>query len=62
MTDEKLLSVREVADRLNIPERTVTHLAASGDLVGVKVGRAWRFRPSDVSSYLQRNRGEEGTV
>lgn len=59
MTDERLLSVREVADRLNTPERTIAYLAQQGELPASKVGRAWRFRQADVDAYLQRQRNQE---
>jgi len=47
-----------VAAMLGMPERTVRHLASLGDLPGMKIGRAWRFRLSEISRYLDTRRGE----
>lgn len=48
---EKLLEVEEVADLLRLHVKTVYEKARSGELPGVKIGRGWRFRPSDVAAY-----------
>ena len=42
-------SVEDVAAKiLKVNVRTVTNLIRSGELEGVKVGRVWRIRESDL--------------
>lgn len=48
---EKLLEPREVADLLGLHVQTVYEKARTGELRGLRVGRLWRFRPSDVTAY-----------
>lgn len=59
VTADRLLSTREVADQLNVPERTIAYLAEKGELRGTKVGRAWRFRQVDINSYLAERSNHE---
>lgn len=47
-----LLTLRQVAEWLQVSDRTVHRLIADGKLRGVKVGRQWRFEESEVESYL----------
>jgi excisionase family DNA binding protein len=55
MPDE-LLDVKQVQDKLKISERTVFRLIKNGELRGFKVGREWRFEPSDIEDYIRRQR------
>lgn len=50
---EKLLDVDGVALLLGIHQQTVYQMARSGALRGMRVGRAWRFRPSDVKEWQE---------
>ena len=52
---EKLLTVEEVAALLGVHPQTVYDMARSGAIKARKIGRVWRFLPSDVSAY---QRGE----
>jgi excisionase family DNA binding protein len=48
---EKIIHTAHVASRLNVPERTVRHLAAKGQIPGFKVGRKlWRFKESEIEA------------
>ncbi len=47
----KYLTPKELAARFRISERQVTHLARSGILPGIKVGKLWRFRISDIEDW-----------
>ncbi len=49
----ELLDVQEVAARLRINPRTVLRMADRGELPGIKVARRWRFRSSDLDTYLK---------
>jgi excisionase family DNA binding protein len=47
---ERLLTVREVAERLRVHPITVRRLIASGRLAAVRIGRAVRVREADVGA------------
>ena len=53
---EKLLSVNDVAEMLGLHPQTVRDFAGDGKLPGIKVGKAWRFKPSEIEAYLERQR------
>ena len=48
-----ILDTKEVAHILRVSVRTVVRLAERGELVAFKVGDLWRFRRSDVYTYIQ---------
>jgi prophage regulatory protein len=51
---ERLLGVREVANRLGVSTRQVWKLASSGRLPApVRLGRSVRWRESDVSRFIE---------
>jgi excisionase family DNA binding protein len=51
-TPDQAMTVRDVADYLNVDEKTVYRLAQRGDLPGFKVAGAWRFKRSDLDSWI----------
>ncbi len=51
---EKLLTIREVAQKLGITEREVMELAESGNLPAYKVGGVYlRFKQEQVDEYMK---------
>jgi len=50
---EEMLTTQEVAGWLRVSPRTVRCWAETGRLRAVKVGRQWRFRPSDVERSMR---------
>jgi len=50
------LTTEEVIDVLRVNSRTVYRLIQTGDLPAVRVGRQWRFRRTDLESWLNRGR------
>jgi excisionase family DNA binding protein len=52
MTNDALLSVKEVADYLQLKESTVYTWAQQGKIPAIKVGRRWQFRRSDLDAWL----------
>ena len=53
----KLLTIRDVADRLRVSERTVRRWIANGDLAVLRPGasgRLVRIDPDDLSRFLHR--------
>ena len=56
----RLLTVRDVADMLNVKESWVYIKTETRELPHVKLGRYLRFRLSDIESYLRsQQRGAE---
>lgn len=51
-TPDQAMTVRNVARYLNVNEKTVYRLAKRGDLPGFKVAGAWRFKRSDLDSWI----------
>jgi excisionase family DNA binding protein len=55
MADEikDFYSVKELAEVLSVSQRTIFRLMERGDLPYYEIGRAKRFRKSDVEAYLE---------
>ena len=53
--NESVLTIRQIAEYLNVTERTIYNLLQRGELPGFKVGVAWRFRKEDIDKWIQRN-------
>lgn len=54
MMEEKLLSVKEVAQALGISEATVKRWLTHKIVPGVKLGRQWRIKQSTLDSLKER--------
>jgi excisionase family DNA binding protein len=61
MRDEQLMSIRDVAEFLQLNQTTVYAWAQQGILPGYKLGRTWRFRPSELETWLEKRRNAEVT-
>ena len=48
---ERYLTVPQVADLLQLSEKTVYRLAQRGKLPGFKAGGSWRFRRKDFDAW-----------
>lgn len=59
---EKLLTAKEVADFLQIGERTVMNLARVKTLAGMKIAGKWRFAQSEVEAYVKKQQQEGSTI
>ena len=55
MPEEKLLTPRQVAERLQIHEGTVNRWLQCGELPGIKKGREWRIEASSLDSFIERH-------
>ena len=53
-TKDQLLTPKEAAARLKISRLTIGDWLRSGKLKGVKVGRLWRVRESELEAFLKR--------
>ncbi len=47
-----ILTIKQVADFLQVTERAIYRLAASDGIPAFKVGGSWRFRKSDVDAWI----------
>ena len=65
MTDDQLMSVRELADYLNVNISTVYTWSQRGQIPAMKVGNMWRYRRSEIEDWLNQRRtppiGQDGT-
>ncbi len=53
-TDDRLLTVQEVATRMRVSTMTVYRLIKTGDLPASRVGHSYRLRADEVEAYLRR--------
>ena len=52
---ERLLTVEQVAEYLNVDKFTVYRLLAQRKLPGFKVGNQWRFKLEIIEAWLMKN-------
>ncbi len=55
MTEDKLLTPKQVALRLQVNERTLTQWLRQGSLRGFKIGKEWRISPRDLEAFLEQS-------
>ena len=55
MTEDKLLTVPQVGQRLQVNERTVTQWLRHGYLRGFKIGKEWRVSERDLQALLEQS-------
>ncbi|HHX63268.1 MAG TPA: helix-turn-helix domain-containing protein [Chloroflexi bacterium] len=55
MDQNTLLNVKQVAQYLQLKESTIYSWAQDGKIPAIKIGRTWRFRRSDLDSWLERH-------
>jgi len=53
-TQDRFLTVREVAELMRVSTMTVYRLIKQGDLAAARVGRSYRLRESEIEAYLRR--------
>jgi len=51
-TEDRLLTLKEMARYLSVNERTLLKLVAEGEVPGVKIGNQWRFRKAMIDTWL----------
>lgn len=52
MLTRRFMTVREVADLVQVSEATVRHWIKEGALRAIDVGREWRIVPRDLEAFL----------
>ena len=50
---DRLLTVGEAASWLNVSEKTIRRLIASGRIKCIRLGRLVRLEPADVSRFVE---------
>ncbi len=55
MNDKKLLTPTDVANHLQVNERTVTQWLRRGHLRGFKIGKEWRVSARDLQNFLEQS-------
>jgi excisionase family DNA binding protein len=55
MSNGKLLTPPQVAERLQVNERTVTQWLRRGHLRGFKIGKEWRVSAHDLDAFLEQS-------
>ncbi len=53
MNNNKLLTPTDIANRLQMSERTVTQWLRKGHLRGFKIGKEWRVSVNDLEALLE---------
>ncbi len=53
MTENAILTIKEVSEYLKLAEKTAYRLASDGKIPGFKVGGAWRFRQSEIDAWIK---------
>ncbi len=55
MNEDKLLTPPQVAQHLQVTERTVTPWLRRGHLRGFKIGKEWRVSTRDLDDFLEQS-------
>lgn len=55
MSQESMLTIKEVAQYLHVVPLTIYRMIDRGDLPAAKVGKVWRIRRQDLQAYLDRS-------
>lgn len=57
--DEQMLTTAQIAERLQVTQKTVVGWIQAGKLPAYKLSRLWRVKESDLQAFLEARR-EEG--
>ena len=55
------MSVKEIADLLQVCEPTIRNWIHAGELPAVDVGREWRIAPKDLEAFLEARKVRQTT-
>ena len=61
MPDFELLTSDEVARMVKVTRQHVNKLRQRGELIGIKLGGAYRYHPDDIDKYIETHRTTEDT-
>jgi len=57
--ESEMMTLRELAAYLRIPEKTLYRYAAESKVPGFKVGASWRFRKSEIDTWIEKQEGNK---
>ena len=57
--EEKLMTVKEVAEYLRLDEHTVYRVARKGEIPAYKVAGQWRFKRELIENWLEKHCSDE---
>jgi excisionase family DNA binding protein len=60
--DEQMLTTAQVAEKLQVTQKTVVGWIQAGKLTAYKLGRLWRIRENDLEAFLEERKAEGGTI
>lgn len=50
---EEIYTIKQVAEKIQLQEKTVREWLRTGKMKGVKLGRIWRIREQDLIQFLE---------
>ena len=56
--DKEVLTVKQVAEFLQMDVRTIYKYAKSGEIPSFKISRRWRFLKTDIDSWVEQKKDE----
>ena len=57
---DQVLTVKQVAEYLQVNERTVYRMASANKLPAFKVGGSWRFKQSELEHWIEDHHNQAG--
>ena len=57
---DQVLTVKQVAEYLQVNERTVYRMASANKLPAFKVGGSWRFKQSELEQWIEDHHNQAG--
>ena len=57
--ESDIMTIREVAEYLNLAEKMAYRHAADAKIPGFNVGGAWRFRRGEIDKWIERQSAEQ---
>jgi len=57
MADERFYTIKEVAELFKVSDGGVRKWLKTGKLKGIKLGRIWRIKKSDLDEFVNERRG-----
>ena len=59
MSNDEILTIKDVATLLKIGEKTVYTMAQGGELPVFKVRGQWRFSRKDIDAWIERQKNDK---
>ena len=56
---DELITIKDVAEFLQIAEKTIYRMAADSKIPAFKVGGSWRFKRKEIEKWLENQRNDK---